>query len=240
MTLNNKIYCFGDGFAVGHIWPEWPQILQALLPEYTIINVSGIGAGPEWLVTRLVQIGDDIKNSRVVWQWPLPSRFDKLVTSDSWKEIIASDPVYGFNTYTDNGQTWWLSSASRIPEIQEYHTRFVEPLQHKQRLNNYQFLVKNTLSNLQCQYVDLMYMDQENYSRLLRFATTRQDQVQPSPIVHFYYCIEKLLPALNLHSKYIEKLEVLINQQTWIPYDPERDEIWATIKEKLIMPNDKY
>jgi hypothetical protein len=238
--LNNKIYCFGDGFATGHIWPEWPQILQALLPEYTIINISGIGAGPEWLVTRLVQIGDNIKNSTVVWQWPLPNRFDKLVTNNDWAEIIASDPVYNFNTYINNGQTWWLSSASKIPVIQEYHTKFINTEQHTQRLDNYQFLVEHALKNLECQYVSLMWQDAEDYSCLPRFAATRQQQFQPSPVVHFYYCVEKLLPALNLTSQHTEQLEFLINQQSWIPYDPDRNEIWATIKEKLIVTNDKY
>ena len=50
----NKIYTFGDGFATGHIWPEWPQLLQALLPDYTIINTAGIGAGCEFLISELV------------------------------------------------------------------------------------------------------------------------------------------------------------------------------------------
>ena len=41
----NKIFCFGDGFATGHIWPEWPQILQALVPQHQVINTTGIGEG---------------------------------------------------------------------------------------------------------------------------------------------------------------------------------------------------
>ena len=44
----NKIFCFGDGFATGHIWPEWPQILQELAPQYQVINTAGIGAGSEF------------------------------------------------------------------------------------------------------------------------------------------------------------------------------------------------
>jgi hypothetical protein len=45
-----KIFCFGDGFATGHIWPEWPQILQALVPNCQVVVTAGIGAGSEFLV----------------------------------------------------------------------------------------------------------------------------------------------------------------------------------------------
>ena len=51
-----KIFCFGDGFATGHIWPEWPQILQTLLPDKQIINTAGIGAGAEFLVSGFADL----------------------------------------------------------------------------------------------------------------------------------------------------------------------------------------
>ena len=55
-----KIYTFGDGFATGHLWPEWPQILQALVPDYQVHNTAGIGAGAEWLVSGFVDLIPDL------------------------------------------------------------------------------------------------------------------------------------------------------------------------------------
>jgi len=60
----DTIFCFGDGFATGHLWPEWPQILQALLPNYTVITTAGIGAGDEFLVSGFV---DHVPNSNNCW-----------------------------------------------------------------------------------------------------------------------------------------------------------------------------
>jgi hypothetical protein len=235
----NQIYCFGDGYALGHIWPEWPQILQALLPDYTIVNTAGIGAGPEWLVTQLVHQLPDISNSRIVWQWPTASRFDKLVEDENWHLIATNDPVYHFNLHTKNNQTWWLSSGSQMPEVKKYHSEYVQPRQHQQRLINYQTLVEHTLKQLNCPYIFFSTQDQETYSQQQQFLTTRQKEIQPSPIVHFKYCVEQILPKFNLTSRYKTQLELLITDQKWVPYDPDREEIWSRIKGQLQTLTDK-
>ncbi|CAB4138135.1 hypothetical protein UFOVP328_328 [uncultured Caudovirales phage] len=230
----DRIYCFGDGYATGHIWPEWPQILQALLPKYQVIITAGIGAGPEWMVTRMIQQLDEIAHSRVIWQWPMAERFDKLIEDRDWLETVATDPVYHFNLLNNHDQTWWLSSASTVPKIKQYHSEYVQPAQHQQRLINYQTLVKNTLENLDCYYLCFSTQQQELYSQQARFQHIRQQQIQPSPEVHFNYCVEKILPELNLTSDLQEKLEFLIQRQQWLPYDPDSAEIWQEIKDKLI------
>ena len=235
----DRIYCFGDGYATGHIWPEWPQILQALLPDYKVINTAGIGAGAEWLVTRMIQQLKDIPGNRVVWQWPQANRFDKLIEDEFWKSMANSDPVYHFNLHNNDNQIWWLSSASTMPEIQKYHREYVQTQQHQQRLINYQLLVKNTLENLNCPHVFFSTQQQEIYSQQSRFSTTRQKEIQPSPIVHFNYCIEQILPKFNLTSPIKDQLELLITNQKWTPYDPDRQHIWQEIKDQLKTLTDK-
>lgn len=226
--FTNNIYCFGDGYATGHIWPEWPQILQALLPDCKITIIAGIGAGPEWLVTRMVQELDHMHNSTVVFQWPQADRFDKLVTEQQWQQIGQQDPVYHFNFYSAHGQTWWLSSASQNPKVTQYHN-IVQSAQHFQRLNNYQTLVQHTLENIGCQVVFTTTHTQEQFARQSRFDTIRQQEVQPSPLVHFYFVKEVLLPQLKKKPVALDRLEQLIANQTWVAYDPNRKEIWQQL-----------
>ena len=232
MSTNN-LYCFGDGYATGHLWPEWPQILQALLPECKVTTIAGVGAGPEWLVTRLVQDLPHMHNSTVIFQWPQPNRFDKLITDQHWKQIGQQDPVYHFNFHSSHNQTWWLSSASQHPEVTHYH-KTVQLAQHQQRLDNYQILVRNTLENIGCHVVFTSTHTQEQFSKQTRFSNVRQQQVQPSPLVHFYFVKEVLLPQLKQKPVAMDRLEQLIVDQSWIAYDPDRESIWQQIK--LFLP----
>lgn len=232
----NKIFCFGDGFATGHIWPEWPQILQALLPQYQVINTAGIGAGSEFLVSGFVDLIKDMQDSIVIFQWPSIKRFDKMLQDDSWQSTISNDPVYHFNVNTDLGnRLWWLSSTSTNEEIKNYHTRFVQSQQHARREQVYRTLVLNTCNNLNCRVIYTSTYEQDRFSRSTRFKLNRQDQVQPSPIVHFYWLIEKILPHVDIviDRQQQKTLETIINQTTWTPYDPDREEIWSQIKDQL-------
>jgi hypothetical protein len=233
---SNKIFTFGDGFATGHIWPEWPQILQALLPEYQVINTAGIGAGAEFLVSGFVDWIPDMHGSTVIFQWPGHQRFDKLVEDDSWQYIVSNDPVYYFNTVADgNDRKWWLSSASKSKEVQQYHDQYVQKNQDLNRNRIYQTLVDHTALALDCKILHTSTQDQENFSRLPQFFSTRQSEVQPSPVVHFYWLIEQVLPKVDINVDQVlkHKLERLINQTPWIPYCPDRQETWATICAKL-------
>jgi hypothetical protein len=228
----NKIYCFGDGYATGHIWPEWPQILEVLLPDVAVNIIAGVGAGDEWLVTQLIHELPAIADSTVIFQWPNPGRFDKLLQDKKWQLIAESDPVYFFNFYTTHNQKWWLSSASELIEIKNYHET-VQSKQHAQRQENYKILVNHALKNINCKVI-YTSTDQENkFSMQQRFSTTRQNQVQPSPIVHFYFVKEVLLPQLNFVSLYVDQTEKEILKQKWVPYDVDRTEIWDSIKQKI-------
>lgn len=232
-----KIFCFGDGFATGHIWPEWPQILQALAPQYQVINTAGIGAGSEFLVSGFVDLINDMQDSIVIFQWPYIKRFDKMLQDHSWQRTIDNDPIYHFNVNTDHSnRSWWLSSASTSQEIKKYHTQYVQSQQHARRQQVYETLVSYTCKNLNCQIIYTSTPEQEKFSRSTRFKLTRQNQVQPSPIVHYYWLIEEILPQVDIviDDHLQKKLETIINQTTWTPYDPERENIWSQIKNQLM------
>lgn len=231
-----KIFCFGDGFATGHIWPEWPQILQTLVPKYQVINTAGIGAGTEFLVSGFVDLIDQLHDSIVIFQWPAAERFDKMIQDNSWQNIISNDPTYYFNVNVDSqDRKWWLSSASKVQEIQNYHRIYVQQHQHNRRQQVYHALVSQTASNLNCQIVHTSTESEDIFGQDTRFKSTRQTEVQPSPIVHFYWLIEQIIPQINVtvDTNLQKELESLINQTQWIPYDPDRESIWAEINNRL-------
>ena len=231
-----KIYTFGDGFATGHLWPEWPQILQALIPDYSVNNTcSAIGAGAEYLVTGLVDLVPELANNLVIFQWPMAARFDKLIEDKHWFHVGKTDPVYHFNFHKRPYGTWWISSASKQPQLREYHEKFVQSGQHKIRLQNYQTLVRNTLENLNCAYCFTSTDEQQYYSTLTRFAEIRQQEVQPSPVVHYYFLTEKILPQINIvyDSARAQRLENLITTQSWQAFDPHCDDIWRDLVARL-------
>jgi hypothetical protein len=234
MSTNN-IYCFGDGYAHGHIWPEWPQILEALLPDHTVITVSGVGAGPEYLVTRFSQLLP--MDGTVIFQWPQADRFDKIIEDDNWMQQVTVDPVYHFNTYTENNIKWWLSSASTNSNIVEYHKKYIQPTQANVRLKTYQILVRTILENTNCPYVFTSTREQEIHSQ--QDSAIRGHEIQPSPLSHFNFLTEKIMPAINLHNRHAQILKDLITKQMWIPYDPNREEIWANIKDHFKTLSDK-
>jgi hypothetical protein len=228
----NTIYTFGDGFALGHIWPEWPQILQALMPDTQVANTAAVGAGPEWLVYKFVQILP--QNSTVIFQWPQADRFDKLLEDRAWTDLANTDPVYDFNQHDG----WWLSSASRMPKVREYHTEFVQRNQHIMRLATYRELVRHTLENNNCKYLFITTQEQSTYARKFT-ENVRLNQVQPSPIVHFKWLTEIVIPAIGLEIDQTRssKLENLIVNQQWEPFYYDRDQLWDTLLEELNNPD---
>lgn len=228
----NSIFCFGDGYAHGHIWPEWPQILQALLPETQVIACTGIGAGNEYLTNLLIQFGDQIKDQTIIFQWAQPGRFDKLIEDDQWLARAKRDPIYHFNLYESAGKTWWLSSASTDEKIKEYHNFFVQNSQENLRLINQKILIESYLKLHSCNYLFVSTKEQELFCSSYP-TQLRGTEVQPAPLLHFYYIKEVLAPKLDLNidiDRY-NKLEQLIKQHKWQAYDSDRDEIWQKMSE---------
>lgn len=251
MSGYKKICTFGDGYATGHIWPEWPQLLEALLPDIEFEHFAGIGAGNEFISNAVIHAQFDHPDAYFLVQWCHPFRFDKLIQDSSWDNIIDTDPVYHFNRVDLAQRQWWLSSASTQPDIQHYHKHYVQSHQSTRRTLNSIYLTGKLLAghslffsvalNIQqlkykypryFQDINMIDQDLMEYSYLQQFADIRQDQVQPSPAVHLAYLIEHLLPKLPfaVDPQRLQKLQQRVQQQAWQPYDPDRQEIWNNIR----------
>ena len=225
----NKIFCLGDGYAHGHIWPEWPQILKVLLPDYEIITGTGIGAGNEFLIDNLLNF--DCQDQIVIFQWAHPYRFDKLLQDNQWQILAQQDPVYHFNFENNASGTWWLSSASQDTKVQEYHEFFIQTQQANLRLKTQKILVENYLQNKKCRYWFTSTQQQEEFCRSHQHKNLRGAQIQPSPIMNFYFVVECIQPALDLEidSELQNAAYASIIEHQWAAYDPDRESIWQEI-----------
>lgn len=229
----NRILCVGDGFAHGHIWPEWPQILEALVPSYQVRIVSGIGAGNEYLINGLLDLEPD--RDTVIFQWASHERFDKIIQDSNWDDLARNDPVYSENFYARGNNKWWLSSTSGLSEIQKYHGFYVQSQQSQQRLYDQHRLIQGYLIGKACHYIAISTSDQHTFSQEIRFKSLRQSEVQPSPPVHMIYLEEKIIPflPLTIDDSRRERLKSAILETKWKPYDPDRAEIWSNIVSNL-------
>lgn len=222
-TNITKIFCLGDGYAHGHIWPEWPQILQALRPDLDIVIISAVGAGNEFLISELLNY--DIKHSTVIFQWPQAQRFDKLIQDDQWIDLVKSDPVYYFNTYRTNHGTWWCSSASELDIVKTYHDFYIQNEQSLLREKIQKKLISAYILQQNAKYVDTSNEDQDKFAKNL---DCRGTEIQPMPLLHYQWLVESIMPAaeININQSLAEELHKRISNHNWIPYDPDRKEIW--------------
>jgi len=224
----NKIFCFGDGYAANHIWPEWPAIVAALYNDIENKNFGAIGAGNEFITSAVIEAHKENPVAFFLVQWAHPNRFDKLLQDNSWDELIKTDPVYYFNTVDLNNHRWWISSASKQKDIQHYHTHYIQTKQSELRTTNYKYLLLNLLKN---QSIFFSTVDMEIYSRQPRFKDVRQNEIQPSPIVHMSYVEEKILPLMPIQPNIVKvrELKTRIETQLWIPYDADRVQLWENV-----------
>jgi hypothetical protein len=245
-----KIYTFGDGYASSHIWPEWPVILQALLPEYSFTHYGAVGAGNEFILNAVIQSHLIDPDAYFLVQWAQANRFDKLIEDSTWDDIIDTDSTYHFNRVQLAENQWWISSASQQPTIVNYHKHYIQLKQSKLRTVNYIYLASNLLKNKSLffsttdwkfikdkqKYINNNNWVEKNmfdFSFEPRFSKVRQTEVQPSPVVHMAYVKEYLLPNLPVtvnHFRLME-LERRITEHTWVAYDPDRAELWQKMSD---------
>lgn len=253
----NKIYTFGDGFATGHIWPEWPQILQAIAPEYRVVNTSLLGAGNEFIFSNCLEYYRKDPNSTFIVQWAMPNRFDKLLQDTSWDQVIKTDPNYYDNTDYFNNHEWWSSSASENKLIKDYHDIYIQQEQANLRSFNYIWTLGSIINNhcffgtydfnyltdeqkTQCKNFNwawfMPWFGQERYAISQEFVTLRnQTSIQPHPIVHFKWLKKFVLPKLNLQidQKRLDILAQELYNYNWIAYNPNNTYYWKEINNKL-------
>lgn len=249
-------YAFGDGFAAGHIWPMWPQLLRAVTQE-SVTNYGHVGAGNEYIFNCAVKAAliaqpDDI----FVVQWAQPIRFDKIMQDDNWQQLHSSDLIYNGISSTKFDQTWWATSASTLPEIQYYHNYYVQPEQAINRSALYMISLAHMLAARGIKYVycntyTIDYSTHLNASDLNKLNWVSQigmrqwaeslhiegAEIQPPPATHLKYVLECVLPSLKIDIPATKHLAItqLINNVKWAPSFWDRDKVWEDLQNEIGM-----
>jgi hypothetical protein len=152
-----------------------------------------------------------------------PDRLDLILSHDSeyanfWSKKIASDPIYNNNVVSFGNDFVWLSSNSIVPEVHEYHTKFIGLRQHQLRSRFYidyaTLLLKdiphgfmltetsNYLSKITCDQSNWFWnqpfqgMCEFRYDS--KYAELELGITQPLPLVQFDFIRRFIQPKFNL------------------------------------------
>lgn len=248
------IYTFGDGYAANHIWPEWPQFVE-LLTNVPVKNFGHIGAGNEFIFNCAVKSSLTANESDIfLIQWSLPNRFDKILENEEWKLLQETDTVYKNIIANVFEQTWWSTSNSQLKEILNYNDFYVQKTQAINQSLLYMISLSNMLSNLKIKHYYfstptinwnnnylfkfvnklpwIEKMGMEEWSSNLEF---RGNQIQPSPVIHFKWVVEKILPALkiNIEKDIIDKIYKILIDNQFEPYYFDREQKWKNLKNEI-------
>jgi hypothetical protein len=248
------IYVFGDGFATGHIWPEWPQLLE-LVADQSVKNYSHIGAGNEYIFNCAIKsllsaTSDDI----VLIQWADPLRYDKIIESLDWKELQSQDTIYKDINSEVYNQLWWSTSGSTLDAIKHYKEFYVQPQQAVNRSVLYILSLLNLLDSKNIKNFSFLsysfdYSSHDNYKDLEKLSwinigqgmdewikentTCRGDEVQPSTHSQWTWLKANLFSKIEVDQSRISAAAEILNQKTFTAYDPDRYQRWVDIKHDL-------
>jgi hypothetical protein len=246
------IYTFGDGYASGHIWPEWPQLLEAISHQ-AVENFGHIGAGNEYIFNCAVKSALTARPSDIfLIQWSKPDRFDKIVQDEIWQKLHMSDEKYKNIESKIFHQSWWATSASTLKEIQHYNKFYIQEEQAINRSVLYMISLSKMLKSLNIthyyfQTYTINYSNHSNYTDLLslpwiefsgmaewaKLHPLRGNEIQPAPIVHFDWLVEKLLPKLNIIIDEEKRLALTQKLRNFVPYHYDRKQIWENLKNEI-------
>ena len=215
---------FGDSRAVPSWYPDyikWPEIIKLMTRRITLHNLSRYGAGNEYILNCL---RNNLANKQaVIVQWVMPDRLDLILSHDSeynnfWSQKISRDPIYNNNIVSCGNDSVWISSASTMPEIREYHTKFIGLRQHQLRSQYYidyaTLLLKDIphgfMLTKTSNYLDETVREHNNwfwnqpfqgmceFRYHSKYAALELDIVQPLPLVQFDFIRRFIQPKFNL------------------------------------------
>ena len=250
------IYTFGDGYASGHIWPEWPQLLSAVLQQ-PINNYGHVGAGNEYIFNCAVKAALIARPGDIfIVQWAKTDRFDKIIQDSVWAALHDTDLVYNKINATSFNQTWWSTSASMLPEISNYHDFYIQSAQSENRSILYMISLAHMLQAVGATYLyfstyshdysahnnyfdlqELKWVSHEGMSQWAQRLNIAGTEVQPPPATHLKYVVDELIPRLGLElsSKIKAELTQIVSQHSFIPYYWDRDKIWEVMQHEISM-----
>jgi hypothetical protein len=215
---------FGDSMAVPHWYPDyikWPEIIKLMTRGVNLLNLSRYGAGNEYIIQCLRH--NLHQQDAVLIQWAVPDRLDLILSHNTawqsfWQEQIVQDPVYYNNVVNLGSDKIWISSASMLPAVQEYHQKYIGLRQHQVRsqlfiehatilLQNikYGFLLTKNSEYLESSVVNHEHWYWHNlfkgmceFRKISQYAELDLDLVQPIPLIHFDFIRKFIQPRFDL------------------------------------------
>lgn len=145
--MKKKLLTISDGNGVSTDFRKWPVLLEILCAKsLSVVNRSVIGASNELMLMQLAEALEQQQFDHVIVQWSGANRID-LVVNDFWRQEAAQDPVYHFNLVESNQKTWWVTSKSENPHVQEYHKKYIRMWQARQRSQAYMLAAAELLKS---------------------------------------------------------------------------------------------
>jgi hypothetical protein len=224
---------YGDSTAVPDWYQKywkWPEIIKLMTKNLVLNNLSRYGAGNEFIVNQLKHCIDHA--DKVIVQWAQPNRLDLVLEHHEptqWTKVIASDQVYGQNVVECNDTKFWISSASKAPEVQEYHQKYICAKQHQlrsqifvdyaklllnQRSVDYRFML---VENSEYLNVDANWICHEpfkgmnDFKRKSKYSALDLGIVQPIPLVAFDFVKQYIMPSIDLQWRNSREIDAVEN-----------------------------
>jgi hypothetical protein len=224
---------YGDSSAVPDWYPKywkWPKIIKLMTKGVDVVDHSRYGAGNEFMVNQLKQNIDSVDAAIV--QWAQPNRLDLVMSPTNiefWNSVIASDPVYHSNTVDCGRNKFWLSSASRASEVQEYHHRYISQHQHQMRSQifveyaklllehhkiDYRFMLVNN-----SEYIDVdanwichkPFKGMNEFRYVSKYCELELGITQPIPLVAFDFIKQLIMPSIDLQWRCSREIDAVEN-----------------------------
>lgn len=223
-----NLLTISDGFGDHKVNPDWypfymkwPEIIRLMTRGVNVVNFSHQGAGNEYIVNRLRN--NLVDKDAVLIQWVPPDRLDLVLAHQTtyekfWTEQIATDPVYNKNTVQADQHRMWLSSASKIPAVVEYHQKYINMQHHQLRSQlfvdyatlllqdiKHGFLLTKTSRYLEHTVTDHSrwhwhekFQGMCEFRHVSHYAELDLGLVQPIPLVQFDFVRQFIQPRFDL------------------------------------------
>jgi hypothetical protein len=228
---------FGDSQAVPLWYPDyirWPEIIKLMTQNVTLYNLSRYGAGNEYIIHCLRN--NLAEKHAVIIQWAIPARLDLVLDqkknhSEFWSQKISNDTVYSNNIMQVGKDSIWISSDSTVPEVRDYHNKFIGLRQHQLRSQLYvdyaKLLLKDTnhgfMLTKTSEYLSETVSDHSNwfwanpfqgmceFRHISKYAELELGITQPLPLVQFDFVKQFIQPNFNLPWRTDREIQAVEN-----------------------------
>lgn len=224
---------FGDSTAVPNWYPKywkWPKIIELMTKNLVLTDLSRYGAGNEYMVNQLKQHVDLV--DAVMIQWAKPNRLDLVLDHADpkfWQNIIDNDTIYHNNVLMCGNDKFWITSASKAPEVLYYHQYYIGTRQHQLRSQLYIEYAKLLLEHHKklyrfmlvenSNYIDIdanwichePFKGMSDFRKHSKYSNLELGLTQPTPLVMFDFIKKYIMPSIDLHWRNHKEIDAVEN-----------------------------